>query len=536
MTARRKRGLTELAGSDRKALAGVRCVRTWRSTEPLTLTLHLRSRADSPDALEQVLDDIIAGRRPPLDRKTFAAEFGARRGDIVEVRRFAEANGYRVKGMNVAKRIIRLEATRETLGAAFGVDTVRYDLDGLEWNSFTGGVYLPPELKSRVTGIFGFDDRPGLSRHRAVAMAAEAPEPKISYTAPEVGNLYHFPKHLDGEGQSIAVIALGGGYRRSDMRTYFDALKLPVPDISSRSVHGVRNAPRGKTSAYDGEVTGDVQTVGAIAPGAKILVYFAPNNMRGFFEAITEAVHDPKARNNVISVSWGQSEEEWRHDLLEAFNHTLLEAAALGITVCCSSGDHGAYADAGDRIPQVNFPASSPYVLACGGTTLVGKRRDIKLERVWDNETGATGGGVSTKFPRPRWQKASRVPKTAKGFQGRGLPDVAANADPLTGYRVCLNGKWGVGAGTSASAPLWAGLIARINQQCGVPVGLLSPFIYDQYKELQRSGAIVPITKGGTGVYRARDGWSACTGLGTARGEKLCRDISLAKKARRRRP
>jgi kumamolisin len=364
-------------------------------------------------------------------------------------------------------------------------------------------------------------------------MAATPPKPKISYTAPEVANLYRFPTRLDGKGQSIAVISLGGGFRRGDMRTYFDALELPMPDIRSRSVHGVRNAPNGETRAYDGEVTGDVQTVGAIAPGARIVVYFAPNPTRGFFEAMSEAVHDARARNTVISISWGQAEEHWKHGLLEAFNRVLLEAATLGITVCCSSGDHGAFADTHDRKPHVNFPASSPYALACGGTTLIGKRRQIESEHVWNNATGATGGGVSSTFPRPVWQRGSRVPKTSKGFAGRGVPDVAANADPLTGYRVCLNGTWGVGAGTSAASPLWAGLVARMNQARGASAGLLTPFLYEEYDALRQSGSLVPITKGNTGLYRARQGWSACTGLGTPRGELLCRDVRRADRGRR---
>jgi kumamolisin len=526
MTARRHSKLMQLAGTKAAPLRGVRCVRTTRSTETMTLTLHLRSRADDPGALETALDDILAGRRPTLDRKRFAAEFGARRDDIAAIRRFANDNGLQVKGVSIPKRLIRISGTRARLSAAFGVDTVRYHLDGTHWNSFLGAIHLPRELSALVTGVFGFDDRADLSRHRVHAMAAAAPpEPKISYTAPEVANLYHYPRHLDGRGQSIGVIALGGGYRESDLRTYFDALELPMPKIRWKSIHGARNAPDGPTAAYDGEVTGDVETVGAIAPGASITVYFAHNTKRGFLEAVSEAVHDTKARNTVLSISWGQSEEQWRHGLLEAFNSVLLEAATLGVTVCCSSGDHGAYADADDRVPQVNFPGSSPYSLACGGTTLVGKRRTIVAERVWDNETGASGGGVSARFPLPAWQRKSRVPKTKKGFQGRGIPDVAANADPLTGYRCYLNGKWGVGAGTSAAAPVWAGLVARINQGCGTSVGLLTPFIYGRYDQLQEANALVPITRGNNGTYRARKGWSCCTGLGTPRGDKLCRAV-----------
>jgi len=223
----------------------------------------------------------------------------------------------------------------------------------------------------------------------------------------------------------------------------------------------------------------------------------------------------------VLSISWGQAEVHFARRTIKAFNDVLLEAAVLGVTVCCSSGDHGAFADTRDRVPHVNFPASSPYVLACGGTTLVAKGKRIVSESVWHNTTGASGGGVSVVFARPSWQRRSRVPKASNGRRGRGVPDVASNADPQTGFRIFGHGGWHVGAGTSAAAPLWAALIARINQACGVPVGLVTPFLYGHYPRLAKDGAIRPITRGGNGTYRARRGWSCCAGLGAPNGVEL---------------
>jgi kumamolisin len=341
-----------------------------------------------------------------------------------------------------------------------------------------------------------------------------------------VATLYGFPADLDGRGQAVGVIALGGGYLTSDLRRYFRALHLPMPRIRAKSIDGVRNAPRGETAQFDGEVTGDVQTVGAIAPRARITVYFAPNTPRGFFEAVAAAVHDGRQRNTVISISWGQAEVHWHRSMVLAFNQVLLEAAVLGITVCCSSGDQGSFADAHDRKPHVNFPGSSPYVLSCGGTTLVGARTRIRSERVWHNQTGASGGGVSAIFPPPHWQGGFRVPRNPGGYRGRGVPDVASNADPLTGYRVFVHGQWHVGAGTSAASPLWAGLIARINQRCGTAIGLPTPYLYRHFTELARTGAVVPVTRGSNGLYRARRGWSCCTGLGTPRGARLARALA----------
>jgi kumamolisin len=513
-----------LEGTDLAPIPGVRVERAPRSRAPLTLTLHLRSRA-SADALERALDDVHAGRRAALTRPEFAAEFGASRADIAAVRSFARAGRFRVSGVSVARRILHLTGPADALVAAFGVRRVRYRLGDTAWNSFRGHLYVPAAIAGCVTGVFGFDDRPEVRRHGGRAMIAAAPTAAVSYTAPEVAALYHFPPR-DGRGQSVGVIALGGGYRQADLRAYFRALRLPMPAIQAVSVAGGRNAPGGDTAAFDGEVTGDVETVGALVPRARIYVYFAPNTARGFFEAVAAAVHDRRHANTVISISWGQAEAHWRLGTLLAFNRVLLEAAVLGVTVCCSSGDHGSLADARDRTPHVNFPGSSPHALACGGTTLVGRGARIHHERVWHNQTGASGGGVSALFPRPPWQSRSRVPATASGHRGRGVPDVAANADPLTGYRIFGHGHWTVGAGTSAAAPLWAGLVARINQQRGRPLGLVTPQLYGQFAALVKAGAIVPVTRGDNGLFRARKGWSCCTGLGTPRGAQLTRALA----------
>lgn len=526
--------LVRLEGTDLAPIAGVRVERAPRSRSPLTLTLHLRSRA-SADALERALDDVLAGRRAPLTRPAFAAEFGASRADIAAVRRFARASRFRVSGVSVARRILHLTGPSDALVAAFGVRRVRYRLGDTAWNSFRGHLYVPAAIANCVSGVFGFDDRPEVRRHGGRAMTSAAPAPTVSYTAPEVAALYAFPPGRDGRGQRVGVIALGGGYLQADLRAYFRALRLPMPAVQAVSVAGGRNAPSGDTAAFDGEVTGDVETVGALVPRARIHVYFAPNTARGFFEAVAAAVHDSRQANTVISISWGQAEAHWRHSALRAFNRVLLEAAVLGVTVCCSSGDHGSFADARDRTPHVNFPGSSPYVLACGGTTLFGRRGRIHSERVWHNQAGASGGGVSAVFPRPPWQSRSRVPATASGHRGRGVPDVAANADPLTGYRIYGHGHWHVGAGTSASAPLWAGLVARLNQRRAAPLGLLTPVLYRSYPALVKAGAVAPVTKGDNGLFRARKGWSCCTGLGTPRGDRLARALTLSWPARRRR-
>jgi kumamolisin len=517
-------------GSGFTALRGARREPLKRPTAELTITLHLRFRGGKAVTLEKLFEEIQSGRRNHLTRAEFTQTFGASRRDIAQVRRFARSHGFRVSDVSIAKRTMNLSGPGSRLAAAFGVNRVRYRMGDTAWNSFIGHVYLAPAVADVVVGVFGFDQRPELARRGGESLATHGTKPKVSYNVPHVARLYGFPDDLDGKGQSVAIIALGGGYRNSDLRTYFRAMRLPMPRIRSRSVDGARNAPGGETAQFDGEVTGDLETVGALAPRARITVYFAPNTAQGFLEGVAAAVHDARARNSVISISWGQAEVHWHHNILLAFNQVLLEAAILGVSVCCSSGDFGAFADARDRVPHVNFPGSSPYVLSCGGTTLLADGETIESERVWHNKTGASGGGVSAIFPRPRWQRRVRVPRAKDGRAMRGVPDVAANADPLTGYRIFVNGHWVVGAGTSASSPLWAGLLARINQLRGSAVGLPTPLLYERFGALIRQGAVVPVTQGNNGLFHATNGWSCCTGVGSPRGAKLARALARAKR------
>ena len=213
--------------------------------------------------------------------------------------------------------------------------------------------------------------------------------------------------------------------------------------------------------------------------------------------------------------------------MIEGVHEALQDAALLGVTVCCATGDFGsADMDAGwDKELHVNFPASDGLVLACGGTELIAANGKIVSERVWNEgrEGGAGGGGVSNLFARPPYQAKSRVPKSPKNKIGRGVPDLAGNAASSTGYRLVLRGKNRVIGGTSAVAPLMAGLIARINQRLGKSVGFINPLLYGV-----ASKAFRDITEGNNdiegkrkGKYTAGSGWDACTGLGVPDGQKL---------------
>jgi kumamolisin len=188
----------------------------------------------------------------------------------------------------------------------------------------------------------------------------------------------------------------------------------------------------------------------------------------------------------------------------------------LGVTVTAAAGDDGSADGASDGSAHADFPASSPHALACGGTSLHATDGAVQSETVWNDgaQGGATGGGVSDVFPLPAWQQQAGVPASS-GQGGRGVPDVAGDADPETGYQVLIDGTRTVIGGTSAVAPLWAALTARLSQALDAPLGLLQPTLYGA------TGAFRDVTVGNNGAYAARAGWDACTGLGTPRGSAL---------------
>ncbi len=345
-----------------------------------------------------------------------------------------------------------------------------------------------------------------------------------SFTPPQLGALYQFPQGTTAAGQTIGIIELGGGYRTADITAYFKSLGQTAPSVTAVSVDGGKNSPSNANGA-DGEVMLDIEVAASIAQGAKLAVYFAPNTDQGFIDAISTAIHDATNKPSVISISWGGPESSWTTQAINALDSVCQGAAALGITITVAAGDNGS-TDGGTG-DNVDFPASSPHVLACGGTKLIASGSTISSEVVWNEQAsneGATGGGVSNVFPLPSWQASANVPAPTVSGGGRGVPDVAGDADPTTGYTVRVDGQTLVIGGTSAVAPLWAGLIALSNQQNGTTAGLLQPAIY----AAKASSAFNDITQGNNGTFSAGPGWDACTGLGSPIGSKLIQLLGAA--------
>jgi hypothetical protein len=369
-----------------------------------------------------------------------------------------------------------------------------------------------------------------LSRPRSSARAgaAEQAEGSVTFTPLELAELYNFPADLDGSGQCIGMLQLGGGYESDDLAAYFQSFERPTSEIAVVSVDGGQNDPQGPIAAANPLVTGSIEICGLTAPGARLVVYFAPNTLKGLVNGVLAAVNDRVNCPSVLAVSWGAPEENWGRNELLALNRALKLAAHAGITVCCAAGDNGSTDGVVDGRAHVSFPASSPWVLACGGTAIktAGQPRRLEEEVVWQGERWGTGGGISEEFDRPEWQETTDMPLSANrnGRRGRGVPDVAAHAEPSSGYRLRIGGEMHVIGGTALVTPLWAGLIARINQGLGRRVGFINPVLYQR---LGPAGVLRNITVGSNGAYDAGPGWNACTGWGVPDGSQLLLALKL---------
>jgi kumamolisin len=499
------------------------------------VTLVLRRRAEVPR-------ELVTGPQT-ISADQLAAQYGASPDDIELVKSTLEGLGLAVTEVDTGSRRVKVSGTVEAMSAAFGTTLTQVTSDHLGTGQVThryrsGALSVPAVLDGVVVAVLGLDDRPVARPQVRWSSRTVAPEKQhaapVPLTALQVASLYHFPAGTDGTGQTIAIIELGGGYQTSDLDTYFSGLGLATPSVSAVGVDGGANTP-GKDTGADGEVALDIEVAGAVAPGAVQVVYFSTNTSdQGFIDAVSAAVHATPTPT-VISISWGGPEPQWQKQSLTAMDQAFQDAAALGVTVTVAAGDNGSSDDPQNASgpAQVDFPASSPHALACGGTTLVGDSSSAKIvsEVVWNEIThneGAGGGGISAAFPVPSWQGSVTTPP----LSGRGVPDVAGNADPVSGYQIVVGGQQQPIGGTSAVAPLWAGLIARLAQATGAKFGLLQPLIYAGVTPGTDAAGFNDITQGNNGAYSAGPGWDACSGLGSPDGAVLLSRLPGAPPAR----
>lgn len=457
---------------------------------------------------------------------------------------FAKSFGLHYAGPGPAgSYTLKLDGTCEAMETAFGVELVhREHEDGGTFRSHYGPVMVPVELAGIVTHVFGLDNRPcakphvkksnwvnidadfesddnaepksgwfnlDLENEHGGATIHTAQVPPGAFTPPQVGKLYNFPADYHGWKQTIALIELGGGFKPADIHTYFTSLGLPVPTVVPIGVDGGKNQPG---SDADGEVMLDICVAGGICPKSTIAVYFAANTDQGFSDAILAAVHDNHYKPSVISISWGGPEDQWSKAALSAMDLAFQAAKAKGITVLVAAGDSGSSDGETDGKNHVDYPASSQWVTGCGGTKLL-VTNGVIYESVWNEMAsgeGATGGGISALFGQPSYQVG-----VSTSTVGRGVPDVAGVADPTTGFYVRVDGQFVVEGGTSGVAPLYAGLIALVNEATGKRIGFLNPHLY------AHPAVCREVTVGSNGAFNAAQGWSPTVGLGAIDGTKL---------------
>jgi len=556
------RGYASIAGSRRPARPGAKKDGPADPHEIIEIMIQLRRGGAVERQDRKNLIEVEPGRLRLPSRRRAAEIFGASKKDIEKVEAFARKNGLKVLRSDAAKRSVRVSGTIEAISKAFKTAINWYSCPTEKYRGRVGSAYVPKELKDIVVGVFGLDTRdvakrrppssPALATGGRTAEAAVAlpstPLPPASVrplTPVTVADLYNFPRQK-AAGQTVGILefwnsdAAGNdmacGYRDSDVEAFFRSLDPPLqpPKILSVAVNGASNSPGG---VNDAEVVLDIDVVGAVANDATIVVYFSTGDENGWIQALQAAIHPrpSQPRPSILSISWGGAESEWTKAALASMADLFEEAAYLGITVLAATGDRGSHCGVGDGKAHAQYPACDPFVTACGGTmvTYLGAR-EFK-EATWNNSKAGqnvTGGGISDnpENPLPSWQQNAKVPVSKEsGRKGRGIPDVAGNASPYSGYSIFLNDqKTAPMCGTSAVAPLYAGLVAIINAALGRNVGLLNPTLYDLggtdvFRDIDDDADNADQTPGTPPApsYRSRAGWAACTGWGSIDGERL---------------
>jgi kumamolisin len=499
---------TSLKGTEHIMLPGARAIGPSDPHQLIEISVILKHRASLPKVEEM---------RGTMSHNDFARTYGADPAQVDKIRQFARENNLQMleRGDEVLRRTITLAGTAAAMEKAFGIELNEFEYESGSYRGYNGQIQLPDELASIVSGIFGLDNRPVAHpqfRYRNTNRAFGSRVSSVSYNPAQVAKLYGFPQDANGSGQAIGIIELGGGYRPSDIQSYFQAQGIQTPSVKSVSVNQATNRPTTPQSA-DGEVMLDIEVAGSVAPAAAIIVYFAPNTARGFQDALSTAIHDQLNKPCAVSISWGSAESTWTAQSMQNFDQVAQEAALMGITITVAAGDNGSSDGVNDGKNHVDFPASSPHVLAAGGTSVTVANGAITKETVWNDgvQGGASGGGFSEVFARPTWQTA------AASQTGRGVPDVSGDADPDTGYNILVDGQQEVIGGTSAVAPLWAGLVVLLNQKLNHRLGFVNPTLYT----VNQSQGFRDITSGNNGAFSAGPGWDPVTGLGSPGAQLL---------------
>jgi kumamolisin len=526
-----------IEGSERVPLPGAHALGRTNPNAVVEVVLKLRRQKELPALIDKP--------DAPMSREELAKTYGASQADMDAVRNAFSAFGLNVVSTDLGTRSVTLSGSVAALEAAFEVKLFNYAHESGDYRGRVGYVHVPVAVDGIVQGVFGLDDRRAVRRRRQPVRDRVAPHAATSEAIPaswykpaELAAHYQFPPG-DGAGQCVAILEFGGGYFPSDLQQFCALAGIAqVPAVQALSTDGI------STSAHDGaegEVMLDIEVVAGVCPKASIVAYFAHFTTKGWIKALDAAIHDQQNNPGVVSVSWGYAEKQyvWTRTAMKQVDEALLEAAHLGITVCVAAGDDGSSDAIQDGHAYVDYPSSSVYALAVGGTTIPAKgvqQPDI----VWmegdglrNDNGGSTGGGESAVFKRPPWQETINIPSVnPHAITGRIVPDLSANADwDASPYLLVVDGGAEPNGGTSAATPLIASLLCLINQQRAQAgkgrLGFVTPQLYDASggAPIGQQGC-TDVTSGANttalvGGYAATAGYDAASGWGTPIGTQL---------------
>lgn len=507
----------------------------------VTFVLPLRNRGELEELIQRIYDPTDEDHYGMyLTTEEFAERFAPTEEDYANVIAHAKSLGLTVKKMHSNRTLLNVSGTTESIEKAFNLHLHQYQhRNGRSFYAPDNNPEVPASIASIVHGIVGLDNyavRHTYNRRKEIAEDSHAGShahpsgPNGGYAPTDILTAYNLAGvSAKGSNQIIALFELGG-YKASDIKEYAKYFGLPAPKLKNILVDG------GSASGIDPEVTLDIELAIALAPASQIYVYEGPNSDQGVLDTYNRIATDNLAKQ--VSTSWGMGENMSSAQYLQAENAIFLQMAAHGQTIYAAAGDSGAYDDYPKTTLVVDDPASQPYVVGVGGTRLTVNSGSgaYGSESVWNDGkgNGAGGGGVSTVWPIPSWQKNVT---TVSSKTQRNVPDVALNADQDTGYSIYYNGQWTIYGGTSCAAPLWAAFTACVNQArlAGQhPVlGFANPSIYAIGVGSSYMADFHDIKTGNNLHYSAGPGYDNASGWGSFNGANLFESLTSSSQATR---
>jgi kumamolisin len=455
---------------------------------------------------------------------------------VVRMASYLEERGLTVAPPQAGGLYLDFSGSVDRVSTAFRCTLAERIVDGRQVLLNREDPQVPEWAVGSVQAVLGIETRSAAHPlHRYPSPTATPANGGQGFFPKDLLTAYAFPAGWSGSGETVAVLEFSNGFRAEDLEQFWTLHGVPVRPVAFVSVDGTPND--GGVASVDMECTLDLEWAGAMAPGAALVVYEATSGSddAGFslsmLKALEAVATDDVHRPTVVSISYGAAEEGFPQSALAAWDLAVMRCLARGITVLAASGDSGAYGmrGPGPLAPHVDAPAACPHILAVGGTTLITSPTGERLrETGWTdtNGNGASGGGVSQVFGEPAWQAAAHVPDNPRGHRGRGVPDVSLNANPDTGYSVVFQGSPTVVGGTSAAAPVWAALIAGLNQRRVARGEARLGFVTARLYAVGTTSAFHDITEGNNSMpgvegYQCGPGWDAVTGWGTPNGTVL---------------